>query len=656
LYGEITDPAVRQGMTAEAQARMIAQMTFFRKVVAEGEGSLWASMPEPGRRLDQRLGESTNPNDRKRYGNLAGKYVTPEFLRLIQGEEHSGSIASTVKALWLTPMTFQRTAKLFTPKTIARNYITSITGFALGNGDVFQKTWVRRFVEGHDVLRRFIGNDPDAIAVVRELNENGVFTANANSSVADVRYTLGGANERVAGYARKIASAYAYIDFPTKYAAYMARMDGGMSPGEAAAHVARFYQDRTRTPELVGKFSRTGFADYLGYTYDSTRIGVNQARWAVESMRRGDPTPMLGFAMSRAIWSTLLAGTATGLLGVAKKLAIIGGDEDRKDKAGRYDYAEGNELAALRNLVPEYDGNMPMLLMRRVHPDGSVTRHYVVVGGQTAFPMEDAFIGAFQHRAAGQGVLSVLGQNLWKIAEPGMQINALVKVMTGEDLQGKHTPTGKGLLDVAPGKQDPDTARVARDAAIGLAMDYLPEFPVKMLRDLHQMAVKEEAGQHQVGIFARHERDAIDILKASVRLVRGYRIERSDANDMLRKSIQPYIAGLRQADNAINGTTATGINLGGATPDQKDRAETAQSARANYLRVIADRARDAQTFAPDWFSTGALAIVLPAAGLTREETMQVLGIVTGAIDTPMRKVSRPDFDPLKSGAYQQFFQ
>jgi hypothetical protein len=138
--------------------------------------------------------------------------------------------------------------------------------------------------------------------------------------------------------------------------------------------------------------------------------------------------------------------------------------------------------------------------------------------------------------------------------------------------------------------------------------------------------------------------------------VRGYRVERSDANDMLRKSIQPYIEGLRQADNAISATASTGINLGGATPDQKDRAESAQSARANYLRIIADRARDAQTFAPEWFGLGGLAIVLPSAGLTREETLEVIGIVSGSIEEPFRKVSRPDFNPLKSGAYQQFFQ
>jgi hypothetical protein len=139
-------------------------------------------------------------------------------------------------------------------------------------------------------------------------------------------------------------------------------------------------------------------------------------------------------------------------------------------------------------------------------------------------------------------------------------------------------------------------------------------------------------------------------------MVRGYRVERSDANDMLRKSIQPYIEGLRKADSAIAATAATALNLGAATPDQKERAEAAQSARANYLRIIADRARDAQIFAPEWFGTGGLSIVLPNAGLTKEETLQVLGLVTGTMKDPMRKVARPDFNPMKTGAYQQFFQ
>ncbi len=645
LYGEITDPAERQALTATGQAHILAGMTLFRRIFAEGEGMLWAHTPESAARLTERLGDVNNPMDRKRFGNLAGKYVTPEFYHMVQGEKQIGSIAATIKAAWYTPMSVQRIAKLLTPKTMARNYLTAISGFALGSGDVFYPTWWRRFAEGHKILWRFAKGDPDAIAIVREMHEKGAFSSSATSTVEDLRQALGGAPEKMTGAGEKIIEAYTYIDFPTKYASFMATQDSGMTPEAAAQHVRELYQDRSRTPRIVGKFSRTGFADYISYSYDSGRIAVNQVLHAVNELRRGDPRAAMGLFLSRAIWATALMQGSSALLGVVKALAKLGGDEDKKE--GVYEAANDDELSALRNLVPQYDRNMPLLLMRRKHPDGTITRHYVVIGGQTAFPLEDAIIGALQSRARGSSFLDAFGQSVLNAVDPGMQIGAIMRAATGEDLQGKATPTGKGLIDAYPGKVEPDRARIIRDVAIGLAMDYLPEYPVKMFRDLWQRQVKEDAGVHQVGMLARHEREASDILTSAHRLIRGYRIEQTDANAMLIKVIRPYVTALRETETIISQTARAGIEKGGTLPDDKARAESAQNARADYLRVIGERVRDAQIFAPDWFDTGKTFSVLTLSGMSYANIIPVLQLAKGEMKQPQRKVPAPRPNALR---------
>jgi hypothetical protein len=491
-------------------------------------------------------------------------------------------------------------------------------------------------------LWQYAKGDPKAIATVRMMIENGAFTPSAASTVEDLRQALGSAPEKAAALGEKVATAYSYIDFPSKYASFTSNLDAGMTAEAAAQHVRDFYQDKSRTPRIVGKVSRTGLADYVSYSYDSARISVNQASAAAGALIRGDPRPAIGFTLSRALWATLLTqGTGT-LLTVAKTLAKLGGDEDKKE--GKYAPADETELSALRNLVPNYDRNTPLLLMRREHPDGTVTRHYVVIGGQTAFPMEDAIIGALQSRAQGSSFVQAWGQSVLKAADPGMQINSLLRATTGTDFQGKSTPTGKGLLDAYPGKVEPERARVVRDAAIGLAMDYLPQYPAGMLRDLWNRQVKEDAGVQQVGLLARHEREASDILVAAHRLIRGYRIEQGDANAMLTKAVRPHIKGLQETETIIGRILKSGIEKSGITPDDQARGESAQNARADYLRVIADRVRDAQVFAPEWFKPVDVVNILTMSGLSFQNAVTVTEMARGKITQPSLKIPVPKID------------
>jgi hypothetical protein len=658
LYGEITDPTERQGITATAQANMMAGMTFWRRVMAEGEGTVWARQPDMARRINTRLGDARNVTDRKRYGKMAGMYVTPELLNLVGGgERNSGTLYKTMRTLWFGPMSFQRTMKLMAPKSWARNYITAV-GFAAQSGDIFLKGWAPAYARAHKLVAKFSAGNADAIAEVRRLHELGVFTAGSASTIEDLRQALGGMGAKAKGATQKAMQAYAYIDFFTKYAAFQARVQSGLTEADAADHVQRFYQNRYRTPEIFGQLSKSGLAkDYLSYTYDATRMSINAFKHAAVSLRNGDPAPLAGVILSRGIWAVALGARLAGMAAVGRALIKLGGGDDDEEKGGTWEVPKGDELTALRSLVPKYDQDGPLMLMTHTKPDGTKTRHYVVLAGQTGFPIEDRILGALQSPNRGKGFIRDFAAAVAdSVVGPGMQINAVVRTLAGKDFQGKTTPTGKGLLQAWPGNVEPQRSRIMRDAAIGLAMDYFPEFPVKMLRDLWRQSVKEDAGRQEVGIFARHERDAADIVSGALRLVRGYRIERTDANNMLRGAVADYIDGLRETTFAITAAESAKFR-GGVLPDQIDRANKAQEMRAVYLRSIADLSRDARTFAPEWFDYIGLDMVLDKSGMSVADRQAVHVLVSNKdSEWGLRKIATPSLDWRDTAAYQSLMR
>jgi len=122
LYGEILDPAMRQRITSEVQGKMLAQMTFFNRVMQEAEGVVWGRAPDSERGFMYRLGDTMSPSDRKRFGELNGMYVTKEFYDLIDSlKVYDDNLRKLADTFYFTPMAVQRGAKLLNPKTISRN-------------------------------------------------------------------------------------------------------------------------------------------------------------------------------------------------------------------------------------------------------------------------------------------------------------------------------------------------------------------------------------------------------------------------------------------------------------------------------------------------------------------------------------------------------
>lgn len=652
LYGEVTDPAYRQGLTTETQAKMIAHMTFFNRVLAEGEGTVWARIPDQQKGLTRPLGNKTNPQDRKRYGDLAGRFVTPQFESLIKGDQNVGPIADLMKKTYFGPLSFQRAAKLFTPKTIVRNYVTSLTGFALGSGDVFLPTWSKHFAKAHALAARYAAGEAGAMREMRELFEKGAFRPGQTSMTYDIDQALGGLGGKIKELGRKATTAYAFIDFPTKYASFMARMDSGMTPEQAARHVQDLYQNRERIPGVVRTITKLPLADYLGYTYDSIRISGNQVRHAVTAIARGDPRPLLGFVASRALWA---ATHPVAMASITQAFAMIM-KRMRKDDEKDVQPATPEEISQFRQFLPVYDQNTPLLFWKERDPLGRMTLRYAVAGGNTAWPIEDAIIGALQSRQHGKSFLEALAAGVGQSVDEGMYFDTWMKAVVGEDLTGNRTPTGKGLMHAMPGRIEPRRSKIIGDALAGLALDMSISGVANPLRQLYDMKARSEAGQGpDVGIFA-NTRTEEDVAASALRLVRSYRIEKTDMNRMIRNKVQRYVEALNTSKGMINYELETRLPIqrGASTPEQQAQAEAAQRKIAGYFRDLMQLSRSARAVAPEWYATPDLKNVLTASGLSVQDTERIVALMDSESveDSQLRYAPNPQIDLLRSKAYQ----
>ncbi len=637
LYGEVRDPSFRQAFTTEVQTKLLAQQTFFNEVAKMGAGSAWSYKPDPTRGLVVRLGSSTpSGQDRMRYGDLAGTFVTREFYDLInpagRGYDRTYKI---VDAMWYRPMATMRLLKLINPKTIVRNYVTAFTGFSLGNGDAFLPTYYRHFGRAHSLLTRVIRNDPAALREIGRLAESDVFRSSASSATYDL---MAFANQIKGPSAllRPLGSAYAFIDFPTKYAAYMARMDAGMTPEQAAAHVRAMYQYRDFTPKVVGALTRSGLADYTGYLVDSMRITKNQVAFAAQSARNGDLRPLMGFIMSRAMHLaakttklTLLATTSWAAL----HRAIRQEDEDVEES----ETLPPDRQVALRSFLPRYYQDAPLTMWHERKRDGTDALYYTVVGGQTAWPAEDWMIGALQASRAG-GAAEFQKAMVNAVQEQfgvGMMGESVWRFLTGDELSSP--VQRKGIMDVLQ-KEDPDKARIFARSVGQLALDVYTGRTGPDLARILQKRREEEAGQQPIAGTYASARTAEDIALGSIALLRTYRVDKPEMARMIKYAARRYGDGIQAAKAKQSAANSAIRTRGAAMPDQLAEAERGQAWRIDKLREMQGMIARARLVNDTWFSDEELIAILSErdVGLSKDEAAAVIG---GTVD------QLPEYDP-----------
>jgi hypothetical protein len=497
LYGEITDPAERHARTMEVQGELLAQHVMFATMFKEGNNRWWSG--PGGGRFNQYLGESegrVTDKDRKIYGKMAGKYVTKEVYDLLHG---TGALARGMSMKGIGPW-FQelqgivRGTRLLWYKTILRNGLTSVTGFAFRSGDALHTPYWKHLKDGIKLagqilnqirregsyeglsLREGTFEELDAWDKLAHLVETDIFDSSHQSMLMAVAENLEAAQgfdvagrEKAIGplrrSLRRAMEAYSIIDLPAKYASYMNAItpkdEGGLglSHEEAVEHVRKFYQYRDRAPEGIKRINRWWLGDYFGYTYDSGRITVNELKNVYEQARKGNIKPLLGFMIGSGLplfrigmgsWTSLAIGNS---LTAALKAWYDDDDEEEFIRG-----ATEEEAAVLRHYVPGYDMFSPLALWYvRNKKTGEEGVHWDVMAGQSAFPLEDAVIGTIQTwrqlKAAGmpQEFGQILLANLSRILPltPGMTLEEVIlKPLFGYDISTGESSGRAGVLEV----------------------------------------------------------------------------------------------------------------------------------------------------------------------------------------------------------------
>ena len=595
LYGEITDPAYTSGRSTEVQTQLLAQQAFFRDAHDEGRDKYWWERSAPGR---VQLGKRDKYFDRLRYGPLAGKFVTQETHDLLHPSPRSNSIARNIAdAAFFKPQATMRLLKLIAPKTITRNYVTAYTGFAMASGDVALPGFHKHFAEAHKLIARAARGEEAATETMRQLAAVNAFRTSTSSIIQDIdRAVSKSPGGRMSAALQKVGNAYAYIDFPTKYAAYMARMESGMTPQQAAKHVQDMYQNRDRIPKIIGQIGQGGLADYFGYTYDSVRITANQIQHARAEAKRGNLAPAIGFLVGHGLQAALISAKAT---------AAVGGVWAAIHRLLREEYfvEESKQLepvvmAALRDFQPEYYENAAQVSWEE-RKGGERTVYYTILSGHTAWPVEDFVIGVGQ-RARQEGVGSIPRAAIGQVAErvgPGMYVDVLAKAMMGESFGSKYN--SKGVWDSFQIPHDSDRGRIVLEAAGKYLADVYggpvgqwasERYDYTNPRSSAYRERTRESGTYVNSITPK------DIAVGKAALVRTYRITKSDMERLIKARVKDWSLAVISAKQSRN-----------------------EPARLRSIESLTGIVNNARKVSGDWFSEREYVAILRDAGLNKDE-------------------------------------
>jgi hypothetical protein len=671
LYGEITHPADRMARTIEVQHDLLAASMFFQKMFEEGENAWWSQTRrgEFQRRLGYEGKDNTMIDAKKRYGNMAGMYVTQETYDLLHGEGAFETIAdkTALGRVFQTYQSLVRGTRLLWVKTMSRNALTSVFGFALRSGDMLYKTWTGHFVEGWKLVwKAGIVRDPQAVRMMARLVQDDVFDVSQDSILAAMQANMqGGAFELFglkgagkAGFQRAM-EIYALIDLPAKYAAYQVAVgERGLSHEKAVEHVRRFYQYRDFVPEIVSKMNRWPIGDYFGYTVDSTRILVEEMKHVVESGQDKNIRPLIGFTLGLTTplfrvgaggWLAAVAPTffaesvARGTGGAAKYvlgnlLTALGLDDDDDEKIK---IATPEEMTAIRKALALYDRGMPLAAWYEKNDEtGMWDLKLRYLSNAGAFPLEDVIIGAIQTAASAPegskakafGKALVLNLNQAAPWHLGMAFENISKLWSGYDPStGQKRP---GLNDVIISTRMPEEA--ARpdwpDVFKERVGDFLGEsvLPGQSWNAVRAVQEVIEGRQPRIGSLQRRK-DAEEVRDLLFRLVRKHDYQGEDQLYMLRQMTRHSFENLGISKWMAGAETRAEMKYAA----EQFREETLQSERGRAawrqsLKSLEAKVQDFKVFTRGNFHDDQIVEALTEFGTIR--IAEAEAVVNGTVD------------------------
>jgi len=578
LFQEVDTPIERMQRTAEVQGNMLAGLELVNNITEQGAGVWWTkAAPDKAKGLTTRLSGT-------RFGKLDGAFVSKATSDLL---DNAPKQASAVMRHIDDLVRYQRTIQVATSfPTTERNLLSGYLSFAIGSGDFLRRGFhgnmatATKFVAKLATVKKGTPEYTQMLETLEDLAKKGVFHVRESSIAEDImgrktsHGTSGDLLDRLFSPMKKVqktaGKAYAYGDFITKYASYLTQKQIGKTDAEAAKHVQTFYQHPSSLPSLLRSFSKLPLADYPTYTFDSIRIKKNQIKNVVESAKKGDLRPLIGFVISNGIYAMMAGGEewVRGMLSDKLKAKL--------------NALPGDQLRAMKEFQPDYWQNKPMLARMGKDDAGKPVIDYVITGNVFAFPLDDAIMGAVQNRKFGDFIEETAGLFL----KTGMTPNTISKALRGQEtgLGASYYKT-KGMLDLS--REDPQASR----KFIGILLRTALELGLPIPRRVQQAFRRWRSLEEKVASGKIDRADAneqiSDILMSEVIPLKMRTITRDRAHSMIYNSARPTVDVINEYR-----TVARKGNAETATDTEKEAGlEARKVLKLKYAEIIEKRKR-----------------------------------------------------------------
>lgn len=591
MMGEITDPVFVMRKTEETQGRLIESLTFYERLFQEGDGIFYSNMQNREKGHMVQLGERGSVSSIRRYGKMAGAWVSPEFMYQLQGSHQQSFVQA-----YLDLKSTTRLLKLFGPRTIWRNYTTNIMNYAMQCGDVALPGYWKNLKQANLLWMDVMRGKPKALRALADLVQNDAIRVQGNSFLEDVTALMGDtkATSRIGiklqSLKRKSAQLYAYIDLPGKVASYWTKLEqlqrqaGVTTPTaemrqEASDHVRKFYQYPDAIPEVFRTISKLPLGDYPVFFADSIRLTKNAMVHAVQEARKGNMVPAMGFIAARS-WNLF---QVNALKGAAMKawqfMRNMRGIKDRDAKK-----LDDDQEQDLRQIIAPYYGKTPLLTFSRRGDTGEKELIMAVTSGQTGFPVEDMIMGAMQCSQSIWDIPKIFGQELAsKYLAPGtgMFDKALIKALTGLDTQTGYDE--KGIIELMSDRDTPkEIANVFLERITDFGIDVWGGQIIPNMTRIYEAAYKTESDKDP---YSRGP-ELKDVIRGMIEPVRIYRIEKKKMRSMIKAAFSRNSELLKSAKSSISREQNALRKDGQTTVDMQWDSNSKQTYRINQLHKL----------------------------------------------------------------------
>ena len=612
LYGEIKEPINETMRTGEVQGRLLANQALMDTLVNLEGVSSNVALAEKG--LTAQI-----PNNPKQYGALAGKYVDPNLAKLLSvGREPESALGKSYR----TALSLMRQAAIFTHGSIFRNFSSSLTGMAMQTGEGTTPLYWAEAAKAVKLLAKYAAGDVQAMKDVEKYAKGRVFALGGTSAAQDIAAWSPGAARQLA------AKVYTSADFAAQVASYEYQTKHLKKTHEQAIDWLNEYYQRAHTTPLAARAASRSlpFTDFVGYTAQSIRFAKNAAIHAYDEAKRGNIVPLIGFTIAHSIGLAHLTAQEELLRRGVMKLV-----RSRNDDAEDINVSTN---AVLGNFMPLYWKATPKVTWRGKIGDKPVLRT-VILGGQSAFPMDDLIGGIWSHirnnpdMSAKEKFKTMLDQGFKQIFRFNMLYQAGIQATSGKSLEAGF-PDMQSLADVYRAGpietiSDPAGRELLKKIALDLSSRFIPYG--RKIMQVVSAAERENAGQKPKPGQKTYE-------EAVANLINLWRIETYDKeralhaiNNRLRTVTGgEYIKTLTESKGAISAAVKAQAAQGAATPTQIEMSQAGIDRRVKMLeemRKVIDQGRVA--FKDLGVSNSDLVPQINVEGLSKKEQYYIMG-------------------------------